>query len=619
MTEGKANEVSLWIPVIGSPEKRLAAIITIPNRESVDDAFLKGFSPRTRRLAILMHGLGGHKNYTYHRILAEKLARDLGIFSLRFDFRGCGDSDDSDDANGRVLERDVHDIESVVRFIEQGGYDGINFTLDALVGHSRGALAMFKWTIQHWEKFQKGEKAYNVPNLINCGGRFFGKGLWERCLHNHPDFQTTGGFYIDAMRYGVYQKVFISKEEIKSLSAQDMSIQFKAHFEPLVNVMSIYGLEDSIIPMQDAAEYGNALGSCHTLKFITGADHNYYGTVKGHIHPEYPLNSRGYVNYNYKVTQLILNYLSHTESLHRFYKSTQTLKITPRWKKVEGIHNFRSLGGWRIDSNHYVREGLIFRSANTSGVTSKGIEQLRRLGIKAVFDFRSTEEIKNDGRFDADQIDWIHVPAFKDVNLSPDALVLRYKSLLTSWATYKDIYSDTIYQGKASFKKVFEFIRDNENTPILFHCTVGKDRTGLMAMLILLLVGVDETIIAREYELTTLGLEPLKPHIKEKYRHQLKRIIDNLENDKQGREILINQITKGRANFDLENDGFENLVSSRYEAMLDTIEIVNKEFGGIQNYMEEHLGFTPDDIKVIKRNLTSTSDSYDIANEISNL
>lgn len=71
--------------------------------------------------------------------------------------------------------------------------------------------------------------------------------------------------------------------------------------------------------------------------------------------------------------------------------------------------------------------------------------------------------------------------------------------------------------GSYAFKSVLLFLRDHENVPIIFNCTAGKDRTGVMAMIILLLLGVENHIIAKEYELTTIGLIPNHAQIKKEF------------------------------------------------------------------------------------------------------
>lgn len=85
-----------------------------------------------------------------------------------------------------------------------------------------------------------------------------------------------------------------------------------------------------------------------------------------------------------------------------------------------------------------------------------------------------------------------------------------------------------------AFKSIFEHIRDNPDEPFLFHCTgmqvyqlftylidllftAGKDRTGVLAALIMDAAGCDDEAIAKDYELTSIGLEPTRAATEAKF------------------------------------------------------------------------------------------------------
>ena len=67
--------------------------------------------------------------------------------------------------------------------------------------------------------------------------------------------------------------------------------------------------------------------------------------------------------------------------------------------------------------------------------------------------------------------------------------------------------------GKTAYRSILSHILTRPDEPLLIHCTVGKDRTGVITALILLLAGVDQEVIAEEYALTTLGMESVKEAI----------------------------------------------------------------------------------------------------------
>ena len=167
---------------------------------------------------------------------------------------------------------------------------------------------------------------------------------------------------------------------------------------------------------------------------------------------------------------------------------------------------------------------------------------------------------------------------FSNDDYSPQAIAIRYTNLMTCWSTYVNVYEDMLEFGINAYKTIFEYIRD-VNQPFVFHCTAGKDRTGMLGMLILLLAGVDRNTIAKEYELTTVGLRPDHPVLKGKFEETVKKLREKLgDNGSGGIEQIISQ---GRKNWSIEEDGFRNLVSSRYEAMLATIGLFHEKYGGL--------------------------------------
>lgn len=109
------------------------------------------------------------------------------------------------------------------------------------------------------------------------------------------------------------------------------------------------------------------------------------------------------------------------------------------------------------------------------------------------------------------------------------------------------------------------------------HCTAGKDRTGVLVALLFLLAGVDKKAIADEYSLTDLGLEHLKPLFTER--------------------LLKNPALEGNV------DGVKNMVSSRRENMEATIEMIEKEVGGVKGYMKGYCGLSEEEIESLKTNL----------------
>ncbi|KAG7810359.1 hypothetical protein KL921_002854 [Ogataea angusta] len=184
-----------------------------------------------------------------------------------------------------------------------------------------------------------------------------------------------------------------------STSAQDMN-KLKG-LDKMVQVLNIYGSEDEVIPPKDKHMYHEVLGQRSDLSVIEQAGHNFYGltvyddpesteytlgdgtvTIHG---TTYPLHRRRKViDYTGEFRQRVLQWLSPQQSCERFYRNTLYIDAhTPRWVDVEGIANFRDLGGWCVGAAKRVRPRLMFRGAR--GVRPPGTgtcHQLPHPGVR---------------------------------------------------------------------------------------------------------------------------------------------------------------------------------------------------------------------------------------------
>lgn len=138
--------------------KGVTGTLSIPHAMDSDNPFEQDLAPVTHKAALILHGQGGHRNYCYQKHLAHRLAKDLGIFSLRIDFRGCGDSADNENKlEGRTLTQDVEDIQAAAEFVQNGKLNGLgmDLTLSSIIAHSRGGVAMFLWAMKQDELLKK--------------------------------------------------------------------------------------------------------------------------------------------------------------------------------------------------------------------------------------------------------------------------------------------------------------------------------------------------------------------------------------------------------------------------------------------------------------------------------
>lgn len=166
---------------------------------------------------------------------------------------------------------------------------------------------------------------------------------------------------------------------------------------------------------------------------------------------------------------------------------------------MQGGFNFRDLGGYQTKDNRTVQWGKIFRSDDLAQLTGEDLEYLSSIPLATVVDFRSPEEIQAapDKRPQSLQnhlelsISPGNLSDWKDLNGDQvDAIMMSIN---------KQLVSDPAFI--AQFRTMFALLQEG-NSPLLYHCTAGKDRTGMATALILYALGVDEQTIMDDYLLS---------------------------------------------------------------------------------------------------------------------
>jgi protein-tyrosine phosphatase len=161
---------------------------------------------------------------------------------------------------------------------------------------------------------------------------------------------------------------------------------------------------------------------------------------------------------------------------------------------VAGAVNLRDVGGLPAGDRR-TRHGVLYRSGNLAQLESRGIEDLSRLRLRRIIDLRSDEEV-------------LHAPSPTGIA----AEIVRVPLFLGSVASFfeNDISLAEMYRRLVddSADRVVQVVRGIvSDQPVLVHCTVGKDRTGVAVALTLAAAGVDEEAVIADYARTE-GLLP---------------------------------------------------------------------------------------------------------------
>ncbi|WP_406279526.1 tyrosine-protein phosphatase [Embleya sp. NBC_00896] len=165
------------------------------------------------------------------------------------------------------------------------------------------------------------------------------------------------------------------------------------------------------------------------------------------------------------------------------------------------LHNFRDVGGYRTADGRTVQWGRLYRSDSLGKLEGADWDAFLALGVRTVIDLRYPWEIEHRGRV-------------------PEHSSLSYHNLSIEHRPYnqpdltEDIepgpylaarFAEVAEDGVAEIREALALIAAADRAPVVFHCASGKDRTGLIAALVLSLLGVSDEDIVADFALTELA------------------------------------------------------------------------------------------------------------------
>ena len=170
--------------------------------------------------------------------------------------------------------------------------------------------------------------------------------------------------------------------------------------------------------------------------------------------------------------------------------------------RLEGVLNFRDLGGIAASDGRRVAPGRLYRSASLHEMTDADRSSLEDLGIGTIIDLRSDWE-RGRQPYSLAGARMVGAPLVSDERMA--SIVARFEGgTLTSeeledWWTFTRVYQ-TPEEHLAAIRMVFdEFLGVRPGGAVLFHCRGGKDRTGLIAALLLDALGVPRAGIVGDF------------------------------------------------------------------------------------------------------------------------
>lgn len=264
-------------------------------------------------------------------------------------------------------------------------------------------------------------------------------------------------------------------------------------------------------------------------------------------------------------------------------KAASGVRIATRVIPLSGASNFRDVGGYPTADGRRVKWGQIFRSNALSELTAEDYKTVNGLGVRLVCDLRSGEErIAQPTKWQGREPVFLTSPKNNlDFDMrgllgdgKPDAAKVRANFI----AFYQQTHKVYALEYKAMFAKLVA-----GDTPMLVHCTAGKDRTGVGSALILTALGVPRNIVVSDYALS------------ERYQQSTMRQQAGTPSKPNPQAAMMAQIPPEVIQVLMRTD------PAYIEATLDAID---KEYGSVEGYLSKELGVTTADIAALRKRYT---------------
>lgn len=263
-------------------------------------------------------------------------------------------------------------------------------------------------------------------------------------------------------------------------------------------------------------------------------------------------------------------YLDKYDNMWSLYENNIDLS------KIRKEINFRELGNLKTADQRRIKNHLFYRSAGLHLLNNQEKEILDQLHLDTVLDLRSQKEIDRHPDPSGSYI-YSHISALtdengNDVSFEPHDIV-RYIIKTPKKKLLKDFYKILVFSNK-SYQYMFDCLKENK-VPFLFHCSAGKDRTGVAACLLLLALGINKETIIEDYLQTNEYRKELIDKKMQKY-YFMNHLIPQLK--------YIHMISEG-----VLREGIETVFL-----------LIEEKYDSYEDFFEQEYGLTVKDLDQLK-------------------
>ena len=235
-----------------------------------------------------------------------------------------------------------------------------------------------------------------------------------------------------------------------------------------------------------------------------------------------------------------------------------------------GSFNFRDLGGYATTDGRTIKWRTLFRADAVHRLPDEELDRLADVGLRTVIDLRTVPEVESGHLHDPSRnITHVHLDVLgevwkpKDLDPGADARVVL-----------GDLYVHMLDIGAPALSGAFRTLAEADNLPAVFHCAAGKDRTGVLAAMVLSAIGVSDHVIIADYAISGRNMDQLLVRLQEERPEALTAM----------------------------NEQPSAYLAAPPEAMARLLEHVNTEYGSMTGYVRS-IGVDTDAIEALASSL----------------
>lgn len=236
-------------------------------------------------------------------------------------------------------------------------------------------------------------------------------------------------------------------------------------------------------------------------------------------------------------------------------------------------YNFRDLGGYPTADGHTVKWRRIIRTGSLARLDEDDLKLLAGIPVAIDVDLRAPDEkAKAPDKVPAGA-KYYHLPVFEsdetDASHSDEEIAAQMQQPGNGYRHMLDVYHRmaTVATAKKAYQELFKLLLSNPDGALLFHCTAGKDRTGMAAYLILSALGVEQSIIIEDYLLTNT--------VTQDFRNQW---LQGMRDHGASEALVTNRAA---------------LASVAPDYLNVAINEINQQYGDVMHYLTDYLEITP--------------------------